>query len=83
MFSEKENRTVLYVHGKGGSAKESERYKALFPDYTGVTVPRLEQIKRAGKAYAETGSIPDDLLAVISSPMIPEEVYASIVDGSN
>lgn len=25
-------RTVLYVHGKGGSADEADRYKALFPD---------------------------------------------------
>ena len=24
---------VLYVHGKGGSASESEHYKPLFPDY--------------------------------------------------
>lgn len=24
---------VLYVHGKGGSASESEHYKLLFPDY--------------------------------------------------
>lgn len=25
--------TVLYIHGKGGNAKESEHYKPLFPDY--------------------------------------------------
>lgn len=25
-------KTVLYVHGKGGSADEADRYKALFPD---------------------------------------------------
>ena len=25
--------TVLYIHGKGGSAAESEHYKPLFPDY--------------------------------------------------
>ena len=24
---------VLYIHGKGGSATESEHYKSLFPDY--------------------------------------------------
>ena len=24
--------TVLYVHGKGGSAQEAEHYKPLFPD---------------------------------------------------
>jgi len=59
---------------------ESPMFNA--PEAAVVTVPRLEQIKRAGKAYAETGSIPDDLLAVISSPMIPEETYAAIVNGS-
>ncbi len=25
--------TVVYIHGKGGSAAESEHYKALFPDH--------------------------------------------------
>ena len=24
---------ILYIHGKGGSAMESEHYKPLFPDY--------------------------------------------------
>lgn len=24
---------MIYVHGKGGSAKETEHYKMLFPDY--------------------------------------------------
>ena len=24
---------VIYIHGKGGSAAESEHYKTLFPDY--------------------------------------------------
>ena len=24
--------TVIYIHGKGGSAAESEHYKSLFPD---------------------------------------------------
>ena len=27
------NNAVLYLHGKGGSAAESEYYKTLFPDY--------------------------------------------------
>ncbi len=26
-------KAVLYIHGKGGSASESEHYKPLFPDY--------------------------------------------------
>ena len=43
-----------------------------------VTVPRLELVKLAGKQYAETGKINDDLLAEICSPMIPEDVYATI-----
>lgn len=46
-----------------------------------VTKPRLALIREAGKAYAETGAIPEALLAEIGSPMIPEEVYASIVNG--
>ena len=25
--------TVIYVHGKGGSAKEAEHYRVLFPNY--------------------------------------------------
>ena len=27
------NKAILYVHGKGGNAQESERYKAFFPEY--------------------------------------------------
>ena len=26
-------KAVIYIHGKGGSATESEHYKPLFPDY--------------------------------------------------
>ena len=51
------------------------------PEATEVTVPRLELVKQAGKQYAETGKIDDDLLAEICSPMIPEDVYASICNG--
>ena len=43
-----------------------------------VTVPRLELVRRAGKQYAGTGKIDDKLLAEICSPMIPEDVYATI-----
>ena len=46
-----------------------------------VTVPRLELVKQAGKQYAETGKIDDDLLTEICSPMIPEDVYAAICNG--
>jgi multimeric flavodoxin WrbA len=48
-----------------------------------VTKPRLARIREAGKAYAETGMIPESLLQEIGSPMIPEETYAAIVNGTN
>ena len=45
-----------------------------------VTVPRLELIKQAGQQYAEKGEIETSLLAEITSPMIPEDQYAAIVN---
>ena len=58
---------------------ESPMFNALEAD--SVTVPRLGLIRHAGRVYAETGSIPAELLEEISSPMIPEDVYAQIVNG--
>ena len=46
-----------------------------------VTKPRLELVREAGRQYAVTGGIPEELLAQISSPMIPEETYAAIANG--
>ena len=46
-----------------------------------VTAPRLALVRKAGKQYAETGEIDEELLAEITSPMIPEETYAAIVNG--
>ena len=43
-----------------------------------VTVPRLALVKQAGKQYADTGKIDDDLLVEICSPMIPEDAFATI-----
>ena len=43
---------------------------------------RLELVKQAGKQYAQTGTIDETLLKEINSPMIPEEVYANIVNGN-
>ena len=51
------------------------------PEAAIVTEPRLVLVKQAGKLYAETGRIDAALLAEISSPMIPEEQYAAIVNG--
>ena len=46
------HRTVLYVHGQGGSAAESERYKPLFPDDTVVGLDHGETPWEAGKEIA-------------------------------
>ena len=52
------------------------------PEADEVTAPRLELVRRAGRQYAETGSIEPSLLAEIGSPMIPEDTYAAIVNGT-
>ena len=58
---------------------ESPMFNA--PEAAIVTVPRLELVRQAGRQYAETGKIDAGLLQEISSPMIPEEQYAAIVNG--
>jgi len=57
---------------------ESPMFNA--PEAAVVTVPRLELIKQAGQQYAEKGEIETSLLAEITSPMIPEDQYADIVN---
>ena len=57
---------------------ESPMFNA--PPAAPVTVPRLERVKEAGRQYAEKGEIDSALLAEITSPMIPEEQYAAIVN---
>ena len=59
---------------------ESPMFNA--PEAAVVAVPRLELIKKAGKQYAGSGVIGDELMKEITSPMIPEEQYAQIVNGS-
>jgi len=66
-------RTILTV-------PESPMFNA--PEAAVVTAPRLELIRKAGRQYAESGGIDAALLAQIGSPMIPEDVYAKIVNGS-
>ena len=58
---------------------ESPMFNA--PEAAGVTVPRLERIRQVGRQYAETGGIEASLLSEITSPMIPEDQYAAIVNG--
>ena len=59
---------------------ESPMFNA--PEAAEVTVPRLALVKEAGRQYAENFSIKPGLLAEIGSPMIPEDVYAQIVNGN-
>ena len=66
------NHTILTV-------PESPMFNA--PEAAVVTVPRLALVRQAGRQYAANGSIDEDLLQRIGSPMIPEEQYAAIVNG--
>ena len=66
-------RTVITV-------PESPMFAA--PEANSVTLPRLEKVREAGRQYAEKGSIDPGLMQEITSPMIPEEVYARIVNQS-
>ena len=59
---------------------ESPMFNA--PEAAVVTEPRLALLRRAGRQYAETGAIEAPLLAEITSPMIPEEQYAQIVNAT-
>ena len=67
------NHTILTV-------PESPMFSA--PEAASATVPRLALVKQAGQQYAKTGAIVPALLAEITSPMIPEEVCAKIVNGN-
>lgn len=58
---------------------ESPMFNA--PEAAVVTGPRLELVRKAGRQYARTGTIDSELMAAICSPMIPEKVYARIVNG--
>ena len=66
------NRTILTV-------PESPMFSA--PEASAVTEPRLEHIRLAGRQYAQTGAVGEALLSEITSPMIPEDRYAAIVNG--
>ncbi len=68
------NHTVMTV-------PESPMFNA--PEAAEVTVPRLALVKEGGKQYAEKGEIDGALLSQICSPMIPEEVYAQIVNSGS
>ena len=65
------NHTIITV-------PESPMFNA--PEAAVVTVPRLKLVKEAGRQFAETEAIGEDLLSEIGMPMIPEETYAAIVN---
>lgn len=46
-----------------------------------VTGPFLEIVRAVGREYASTDMLSPDTLAKLSSPMIPEELYARICSG--
>lgn len=50
------------------------------PEAQAVTAPKLQQVKEAGKLYAQKGELPQEVIDQIRSPMIPEDVYAQIVN---
>lgn len=66
------NHTIITV-------PESPMFNA--PEADIVTKPRLELVREAGRQYAQNGTISDDLLKEIGSPMIPDNIYAQIVNG--
>ena len=59
---------------------ESPMFNA--PEAQAVTVPRLEKLREAGKRFAASGAVSEELMREITSPMIPEEEYARIVNGT-
>ncbi len=67
------NHTILTV-------PESPMFSA--PEAAAVTKPRLRLVRQAGREFARLGRIGEALAGEIASPMIPEEQYARIVNGS-
>jgi len=59
---------------------ESPMFNA--PEAAVVTEPKLALVKAAGIQYVQSGSVSDELMAQICAPMIPEEQYAAIVNGT-
>ena len=63
-------------------AVEEVRPDIIITDIKMPVMDGLELVRRAGRQYAQTGQIDTALLAEIGSPMIPEELYAKIVNGT-
>ncbi|MGN0448057.1 MAG: flavodoxin family protein [Acutalibacteraceae bacterium] len=67
------NSTILTV-------PESPMFNA--PEAAPVTKPFLEDMRQAGREYANDGKITDATMSKLNTPMIPEEVYAQIANGN-
>lgn len=67
------NNTIITV-------PESPMFNA--PEAAPVTKPFLEVMRQAGREYTNDGKISDDTMRKLKIPMIPEEVYAEIVNGN-
>ena len=67
------NNTIITV-------PESPMFNA--PEAAEVTKPFLEVMRQAGREYTNDGKISDDTMSKLNIPMIPEEVYAEIVNGN-
>lgn len=52
------------------------------PEAEPVTRPFLETVRNAGHEFAENGIISQKTMKILSTPMIPEEVYADICNGN-
>ena len=72
---------LLFPHGHTIlTVPENPMFSA--PEAEAVTAPRLALVEAAGRQYAQTGTVGAALLEEIGSPMIPEETYAKIVNGT-
>lgn len=67
------NNTIITV-------PESPMFNA--PEAAEVTKPFLEVMRQAGREYTNDGKISDETMSKLNIPMIPEEVYAEIVNGN-
>lgn len=52
------------------------------PEAEPVTRPFLETVRNAGHEFAENGIISQKTMKILSTPMIPKEVYADICNGN-
>lgn len=52
------------------------------PEAAAVTTPFLELVRQAGREYAQSGAVSDELMDKLAIPMIPEETYAAICNGN-